>query len=93
MKTTRSLDPAWQGFLQSCLENKSIEALEEFLDLFLTHEEKHDFARRHLIVKALLKGDKTQRQIAKELHVSIANVTRGSNCLKQTSEELKRFLK
>ena len=34
----------------------------------------------------------TQREIAKKYGVSIAKITRGSNALKEVSEEMKDFL-
>ena len=62
-------------------------------DLFLTPEEREDLERRFLIIQELIKGKKTQRQIAKDLNVSIAKITRGSNELKRINPNLLRFLK
>ena len=56
-------------------------------DLFFTMEEKVDLEKRYVIVEALLKGDKTQRQMAQDLDVSIAKITRGSNELKRVDSE------
>jgi len=61
-------------------------------DFFLTAEEISDLSRRLLIIKALLAGKKSQREIAKELNVSIAKITRGSNELKRTNKKLIDFL-
>lgn len=66
--------------------------LEEFYELFLTSEERKDIAQRLEIVFDLLKGEKPQREIAKKLNTSIAKITRGSNCLKTVSSELKAVL-
>ncbi len=63
--------------------------LEEFYELFLTCEERKDIAQRLEIVCELLKGENPQREIAKKLNTSIAKITRGSNCLKTVSPELK----
>ena len=62
------------------------------LDLFLTPEEKTDLIRRFLIIKELFRNEKTQRQIAHDLHVSIAKITRGSNELKRTNRKLLSYL-
>ena len=67
--------------------------LAEFYDLFLTLEEKKDLALRLLLVRALLDEELTQREIAQELGVSIAKITRGSNALKITKKKLKERIK
>lgn len=66
--------------------------LEEFYELFLTCEERKDIAQRLEIVCELLKGENPQREIARKLNTSIAKITRGSNCLKTVSPELKSSL-
>lgn len=66
--------------------------LEEFYELFLTSEERKDIAQRLEIVCELLKGENPQREIAKKLNTSIAKITRGSNCLKTVSLDLKESL-
>ncbi|MCB1084045.1 MAG: trp operon repressor, partial [Simkania sp.] len=55
--------------------------------------ERVDLSKRILIVQELLNGEKTQREMAKDLQVSIAKITRGSNELKGIDEKLKQFLK
>ncbi|HSX11390.1 MAG TPA: trp operon repressor [Chlamydiales bacterium] len=85
-------EDGWWGFLELCSGVKGAEALNELLWLFLTHEERADIATRFLIVRELLKGEKTQREIAKDLGVSIAKITRGSNYLKTISKNLRRLL-
>lgn len=81
----------WQAFLGLCRKAKSEEALDELFWLLLTPEEREAIKTRALIVKELLEGRKPQRQIAKDLRVSIAKITRGSNALKETSEDLRRL--
>lgn len=61
-------------------------------NFFLTAEEISDLSRRVLIIKALLAGKKSQRDIAKELNVSIAKITRGSNELKRSNKKIIDFL-
>jgi TrpR family trp operon transcriptional repressor len=83
----------WQGFLHLCTKIKDIEHFNEFFGLFMTPEERDDFAKRYLIVKELLLEEKTQREIAKDSGVSIAKITRGSNSLKTSSGSLQKFIK
>jgi TrpR family trp operon transcriptional repressor len=83
----------WDGFINLLLETKNKKTLASVLDLFLTHEEKCDLAMRFLIVAELLSEEKTQRQIAEDLKVSVAKITRGSNELKRNKLALLQFLK
>ncbi len=80
-------------FIDLLLSSKDKKTCLSLLDLFLTAEEKTDLEMRFFIVKELLKEEKTQRQIAKDLHVSIAKITRGSNELKRTKHPLLAYLK
>lgn len=87
-----SEEDGWRGFLKLCLEAKSPKALDELFGLFLTAEERADMATRFTIVRELVRGKKTQREMAKDLKVSIAKITRGSNSLKIISKDLRRLL-
>ena len=89
---SNSGEESWWQFLKLCLQHKTAEQLDETLDLFLTLDEKESIATRYAIVHELLLAQKPQRNIASDLGVSIAKITRGSNALKRTSEKLKRFL-
>lgn len=80
----------WQSFLRLCHAQRTHADLIQFFDLFLTDEEKENLATRVLLIQALLAGELSQREIAKQLHVSIAKITRGSNMLKRMD---KAFLK
>ena len=82
----------WEGFVALCVKAKSLREFNKLFDLFCTREEKETLAKRFLIVKALEAGALTQRKIAKKFHVSIAQITRGSNALKIVDAELKKFL-
>lgn len=82
----------WQQFLQLCQHCEHEVELEALLDLLLTIEEKQQLAMRVLLIKELLIKSKTQRQIAQDLELSIAKITRGSNALKTISPELRHFL-
>lgn len=83
----------WRDFIKFCLAAESQTLLSLLFELFLTQEEKENVAMRCLIIEELLKQQKTQREIAEELHVSIAKITRGSNELKRMNPKLIEFLK
>jgi TrpR family transcriptional regulator, trp operon repressor len=83
----------WQDFLKFCSKIHSPEEFGKVFDLFLTIEEKGALASRYLIIKALIEGNLTQREIADIYKVSIAQITRGSNALKIISPELRDLLK
>jgi Trp operon repressor len=59
------------------------ELFSAFMDDLLTPMERKELGLRWQIVKALAEG-KTQREVAVELGVSIATVTRGARVLKNT---------
>jgi TrpR family trp operon transcriptional repressor len=65
----------------------SSEAMDKFLDDLLTPAEYEEIAKRWQIVK-LLQAGVPQREIAKQLNVGIATVTRGSRMLQQSSSGL-----
>lgn len=83
----------WNIFTQLCLSSKNEKMLSSVLHLFLTQEEKESIATRCLIIKELIKQEKTQRDISEDLNVSIAKITRGSNELKRMPPKLIAFLK
>lgn len=82
----------WQEFIDLNTKIRSPEDLKKFFDLFLTIEEKEILASRFLIIKALLEQKLTQREIAAEYKVSIAQITRGSNAIKIIDPEMKKTL-
>jgi len=61
-----------------------------FEDVF-TEAERTDTAKRWYIFKELYKGT-PQRQIAKEMEVSLCKITRGSKTLKSDDSVIKRVL-
>jgi len=89
----KASEDGWRRILGLCAKMDSVKRVEEFFELFLTIEEKEALALRLLLVEALLKEKRTQREIAADLKISISKITRGSNALKTTSEELKEYLK
>jgi len=66
--------------------------VEEVLNALLTPSEAHDLSARWELVKRLDRGE-TQRQIAKELHLSLCKITRGSRELKKPDSAFKKLLK
>ena len=60
---------------------KSAKEIYNFLLEMLTFSEVETLSKRWCILK-MLKDGKTQREIAKELNVSLCKVTRGSKILK-----------
>lgn len=88
----KSSEEGWLAFLELCSKIKTPEAFNSFFALFLTFEERETMASRFFIIKALLEGELTQREIAEEYKVSIAQITRGSNALKIIDPEFKKFL-
>jgi TrpR family trp operon transcriptional repressor len=88
-----SSEDGWQAFIRLCCQFEKPEELRELFDLFFTFEEKEALSKRHALVKALLEGKMTQREIADTVDVSISKITRGSNALKITSHTLREALK
>ena len=81
-------EAAWQQFIDMCVAVRSPEDIAQLLSFFFTAQECDQIASRVLIVKELISGENTQRQIAKEIDVSIAKITRGSNELKRSHPRL-----
>lgn len=83
----------WQKFIKIMVEIKDSSKLEELSRLLFTAEERDAISKRIRIIEELLKGEKTQREMAADFNLSIAKITRGSNALKETSLKMKQFLK
>ena len=82
----------WQSFVAQCHQFEDVKDLETFFDVFLTLSEKDELVKRFNIVKELLQSNKTQREISRDLKVSIANVSRGANVIKTYPINLKLLL-
>lgn len=80
------------NFIKLCAQCNDEKMLLSLFNLFFTEEEKEDLSLRYLIVYGLLKKEQAQREIAKNLKVSIAKVTRGSNALKRVNKKLLTYL-
>lgn len=85
-------DNGWDSFLNLCLSTQDKSVLDGLFDLLFTLEEKQDLSTRVLIIKELIQQKKPQRSIAKDLNVSIAKITRGSNALKRTKQKITKYL-
>src|SRR5579862_3364256 len=92
-KERNTKEESWQDFLKLCNTFPESKNLNAFFNLFFTLEEKEMFSSRFLIIKTLLEGKMTQREIAEKHKVSIAQITRGSNALKIIDPKLKKVLK
>ncbi len=76
------VDSRWQALLRLMARESSEVELDTLLRLLLSHDERQSVAGRLDAFKALLAGDRTQRQISADLGISIATITRASNTLK-----------
>jgi TrpR family trp operon transcriptional repressor len=81
-----------EQFFHLCQEAESIGKVSELFRLFFTKEEIAMLESRCKCVQSLLQTDMTQREIAKKHHISIAQITRGSNELKSISSPLRKLL-
>ena len=70
----------------------SADEISEFLKELLTESELSVLSKRWRILELLIEG-KTQRDIAKELSVSLCNVTRGSKICKSPDTIVNKYLK
>ena len=73
-------------------EMKSSKEVFNFLLEILTNSEVETLSKRWRIVKMLKEG-KSQREIAKELQVSLCKVTRGAKILKNKNSVITKILK
>jgi TrpR family trp operon transcriptional repressor len=83
----------WNQFVELCLCTQDKKDLLNLFDLFLTPEEKDNLALRFLIIRELLSREHSQRDMAKNLNVSIAKITRGSNELKRMTPKFIAYLR
>ncbi|MCO4785411.1 Trp operon repressor [Marinomonas gallaica] len=74
-----------QNLIHYLLDTPDIEAMTKKLNALLTPSEISEMQRR-LQIFALLEEGVSQREIAKQLGVGIATVTRGSRALKELKD-------
>jgi len=86
----------WDKYLDLLLACENKDELNRLFNFLLTHDEREMLPKRLALTEALLKKERPQRQIAQDLAMSIALITRGSNELKRTKPEdiiaIKNFL-
>ncbi|CAM3810460.1 Trp operon repressor [Vibrio aerogenes CECT 7868] len=82
----------WQSFLQLVKEASTQGQLEMLLAMLMTTDERDTLVSRMNIVYELLNGEMSQRQISQMLGVGVATITRGSNGLKECSNDEKNIL-
>ena len=78
--------------LANILSKMSEKDILVFLHEILTESEISDLSKRWRILK-LLSCDFTQREVAKELGVSLCKVTRGAKILKNSNAVTKKMIK
>jgi TrpR family transcriptional regulator, trp operon repressor len=77
--------------MSQALANAEPELIEEFLYSLFTASEADEIAKRWALVKQIANG-RPQREIAKDLGLSLCKITRGSRELKKESSAFKRML-
>jgi Trp operon repressor len=82
----------WHKFIANCHAIADIDQLNKFFELTLTPAEREKIVSRYYILGELIQGKRTQREIAAHLGVSIFNVTRGANQLKQVDATSKALI-
>jgi TrpR family trp operon transcriptional repressor len=92
MKTKKKEDVYWCRLLELMIKCDTKAKMDDFLHLFLTMNEREYLVDRYRIVEALLTTDQTQREIAKNLNVSITKITDGSKAVHVISEKFRAFL-
>lgn len=88
----KNIDSGWQQLLTWCMNVENEQQLSSLFELLLTPEEQLDISKRCLIIRELLAKNYSQREIAKNLNVSIAKITRGSNEIKRLPPEILQFI-
>ena len=82
----------WRRFLELIANCKNKNKLDELFHLFFTMNEREYLVARYRIVEALLTTESTQRDIAKNLNVSITKITDGSKAVQIISDNMRTFL-
>jgi TrpR family transcriptional regulator, trp operon repressor len=77
--------------MAQALSNATPNLIEEFLYSLFTASEADEIAKRWALVKQIANG-RPQREIAKDLGLSLCKITRGSRELKKESSAFKRML-
>ncbi len=87
------MEKNWQSLIRVIRILKSDNELSLLLDFLFTLEEKRQLSNRYALAQQMVLAQKSQREIAKDLGVSISTVTRCSNALKLLPDEIKQKFK
>ncbi|MCY9843670.1 trp operon repressor [Vibrio caribbeanicus] len=82
----------WQQIIDLIGRSSDSQQHGMLLTMLLTRDEREALVARVNIIRELLKGDLSQRQISQMLGVGIATITRGSNELKSKNDDEKQAM-
>jgi TrpR family trp operon transcriptional repressor len=82
----------WQQVVDLIGRSSDCKQHDMLLTMLLTRDEREALIARVNIIRELLKGELSQRQISQMLGVGIATITRGSNELKSKNEDEKKVM-
>jgi TrpR family trp operon transcriptional repressor len=85
------MDNSLKEICNSVNQLPSVEQIEAFFKVILSEKELEDIQLRWELMKKLKEGE-SQRNIAKELHVSLCKITRGAKILKQPDGIINKIL-
>ena len=84
-------EEAFTDFADQLARIRDVDTMQDLLNGMLTPPERKKLALRWQILLLLQKG-MSQRAIARELGISLCNITRGSRELKEGSDALRRIV-
>lgn len=85
------MDNSLTEICRSVSQLSRVDEIELFFKEILSEKELEDVQLRWELMKKLKKGE-SQRNIAKDLHVSLCKITRGAKILKQPNGVINRIL-
>ena len=85
------MDNSLREICNSVNQLPDVEQIEAFFKEILSEKELEDIQLRWELMKKLKEGE-SQRNIAKELHVSLCKITRGAKILKQPDGIINKIL-
>jgi TrpR family trp operon transcriptional repressor len=85
------MDNSLKEICNSVNQLPDVEQIEAFFKEILSEKELEDIQLRWELMKKLKEGE-SQRNIAKELHVSLCKITRGAKILKQPDGIINKIL-
>lgn len=79
----------WKSLVKLLQQTNDEIEMRMLLDFLFTLEEKNKISNRYALAQEMIIVEKSQREIAQSLGVSISTVTRCSNALKVLPDEIK----